>query len=188
MEKKKIALTDQQKKILVPAIWAVILLAGLSYFIFRSMNVLQGLERSLSQVSRKEKAIAKLEALELKEKEMLKAFPAVSEKNDVIKEIAGWGRKEGLEVNKIEPKEDMLPGTNFRQLTFTMNGSGGYLSIMRFLKRIEKSSYFILVSGLQVSGYDLQRGRLMTTGPGAKAAALTHKNFKVTVNVVLLAS
>ena len=186
MEKKKIVLTDRQKKILIPAVSAVILLAGLSYLIFYCLSVFRGLESSLSQAVRKEKAIIKLQALELKEKEMLKAFPSVAAKNDVIKEVAGWGRKEGLEVNKIEPKEDMLPGTNFRQLTLTMNGSGDYISVMRFLKRIEKSSYFILVSGLQLSGYDLQRSR--TSMSGTKSAGLTDANFQVTINVFLLPS
>ena len=182
--KKKILLTDRQKKILFPSLTAVILLAAMFQLIVTCFNSLHKIERELSEASRKEKAILKLQSFQKKEQEVLKAFPTIQEKNDIIKEIAGWARKEGLEVASIEPKEEELPGTNFRQLTFTMNGSGDYLSTMRFLKRVESSAYFIMTSGLQLKGYDLQRGR--TRFGDSKNTALQEKGFQVTVNVFLL--
>src|SRR3990167_1714505 len=95
--KKKIALTDQQRKVLFPSLAAVILLAALFQLVVYCLSSLQKIEREFSEASRKEKAILKLQSFQKKEQEVLKAFPVIQEKNDIIKEIAGWARKEGLE-------------------------------------------------------------------------------------------
>ena len=142
----------------------------------------------LAELKRKEKAIGKMQELEIKEKELLKIFPNIQKKNDIIEEIAGWARKENLEVSEIAPKETTLTGTNFRQLELTLNGKGSYLPLMRFLNRVESSSYFILASGLQLGGYELKGGRSRYMGArGATSGVDPYgKGFKVTVHVFLL--
>ncbi len=183
MATKKAILTGEQKKVLFPVMAAILLLVGLFYIGSESFQSLSRLERSVSEANRKEKAIVKLQDLLVKEGGLLKAFPTVKEKNDVIKEITGWARREGLEVIKIDPKEETLAGTNFMALALTIDGNGDYLQIMRFLKRVEKSTFFVLASSLQLSGYDLQRSRArFDTGQKQSAA---EKGFQVTINSFL---
>ena len=185
MEKKKKSVMDRQKKFLLPLTTGMILLAVLFYLIYNCLTVLKRTERTLAEVKRKERAIDKMQTLKAKEEDLLKAFPSVQKKNDIIEEIAGWARKEGLEVNEIEPKELTVTGTNFRQLSLTLNGRGTYLPITRFLKRIESSPYFILASGLQLGGYELRTSRSRYSMMN-RDVDYTSKGFKVTVNVFML--
>ena len=180
---KKPLVADQQKKVLIPIITAALFLVLLFSIANRSFTEIRNIQSRLSEATRKEKVIVKLQELKVTEDELLKAFPRIEAKNDIIREIAGWGRMQGLEVSEIDPKESEILNTHFRQLVFTITGKGGFLPMMRFLRKIETSSYFVLASGLQLSGYELQRSSARFSG---QSNELINKAFKVTINVFLL--
>lgn len=181
---KKITITEKQKKILIPLLAATVLITALGYLIYYTNNELQLIRRQISDAKRKEKAITELGQLKAKEETLLKAFPRAQDKNDIIKEITGWARKEGLEVTDIEPTESSVASTDFKQLSFVLTGHGSYLPIMRFLKRVEASSYFVLTSGLTLQGFDLSRQKSRV---GSKVSQDVKEGpFKITINLFLL--
>lgn len=180
-EKKSLAVGERQKKIIFPTLAAGVLLACLCFIVHDSIMKLGRLEKELSEANRMQKAIAKLRDSKTKEQNLLKMFPGVQQKDDIMKEIAGWGRREGLEITQIEPKEEILPNTNFMQLSLTLTGNGSFLPITKFLERLEASSYFILVSNLQLQGFEPQRARSVR----GERNELGERSFKVTVNVFL---
>ncbi len=182
---KKPFLKEEQKKVLFPAIAGIILVAGLFYIAERSFSEVNSLKRQLSETLRTEKAILRLQELGIKEQDLLKSFPKLEQKNDLIKEIANWARKEGLEVSEIDPKEELLSGTNFTRLSLAMGGTGDYLSLVRFLKRIDSSEYFILASSLKLAGYDL-KARFSRAQKTPNAQQTFIQPFKVTINVFLI--
>lgn len=183
MEKdKKKSITNEQKRVIIPVVAAIGLIAALTYLFHFSMATLNRLERELSEAQRKEKAIGKLQELKMKEKALLQTFRKVSERDDIIKEVAGWARKEGVVIDAIEPTEASIPNTNFVSLTVVLKGKGDYLSLMRFLKTVESAPYFILSSGLELTGYDPKRGRFSS---GKSAEELRDSSFKATINVFL---
>ena len=187
VKQKQPSVSNKNKKqIIVPVLMALILLGSLSYLIYRCVNTLRITQANLAEESRKEKAIGSMQELQNKEGELLKVFPNIQKKNDIIEEVAGWARKEGLDVTQIEPKESTLAKTNFRQLILTLSGKGGYLPITRFLKRVESSPYFVLTSGLQLNGFDLRSSVSQRYRAKGQEEAPVGKDFKVTVYVFLL--
>lgn len=185
---KKTFITDDQKRVVIPTVVGFILLSCLGYIIYYTTNQLKQAGLQVSEASRKKQAIERLQTLKAREQELLTAFPRIQKKNDIIEEIAGWARKEGLDVTEIEPKEVALSGTNFRQLTLTLSGKGSYIPITRFLKRIESSTYFLLASGLQLAGYEFQRAGSRFSrryGPQKDENEL-NRTFKIVINVFFL--
>lgn len=178
-------MTDEQKRIVIPVLTAVVLLAAFFYLARSSMMTLSGSKRELSELRRKEKAITQLGELEAKEKTLLQTFRRANEKDDVIKEVADWARSEGIEINEIEPSETSIPRTNFVKLMFTMKGSGSYLPIMRFLKNLEAAPYFVLASSLELEGYEPRRGRFSSE---RSETGSDSNMFKVTINAFLVES
>ncbi len=184
--KKKQELARKQKELIAPILMGLILFGSLGYLIHYCSGALKKNEMSLSDLKRKAKAISRMQDLTVREKDLLKVFPNIQKKNDIIEEIAGWARKEGLEVAEITPKETSLSGTNFKQLVLTLNGTGTYLSLMRFLKRIEASPYFVLASSLQLNGYELKGWSRYRSRSPRQADTKMDRGFKVNVDVFLL--
>ena len=183
MALKKIELTEAQKKILFPAIAALILLVVLFYVISHAFVQLNSIKRAIQDTKRKASALTQLQGLVAKEKEVLKAFRNVSDKNNVIQEVAGWARKEGIEVAGIEPREESIAETNFKKLTLAINGKGGYLQVMKFLHRIEKADFFLIPSGVRLGGFELEgRGRYS----GLSDADTGRRDLKLEVSIFLL--
>ena len=182
----KLALTDQQKKVVFPLLAAVLLLSVFGYVVSYCFQELKRAERAIREENRRANAMEELKTLVKTEKELLNAFPKASAKNDVIKDIAGWARKEGLEVVSIDPKEETFSGANLRQLALTLNGKGGYLKMMQFIKMVETAPYFLTVSKLTLSGFDPQRTTRCTLGASDAGAFSGSDEFQVTVNAYLV--
>jgi len=159
MSKNRLVLTESQKKVLFPAIASFVLLAAFSYVVSHSMAELNLLRRGISEANRKAAAIEQLTSLSEKEKDILKAFPMVKDKNNVIREVAGWAREQGIEVAAIDPKEEVLEGTNFVKLTLALDAKGGYQQVLQFIKKIETAPYFLLPTVIKLNGFDLEKRR-----------------------------
>lgn len=186
--KKQSASDKKQKQILMPIIIGLLLAAGVGYFMYYCFGILKTTRAVLAEADRRASAINKMQELKLKEEELLKVFPRIQKRSDIIEEVVGWARKEGLEITEIEPKETNLSGTNFKQLELTLNGKGTYIPITRFLKRVEAAPYFVLASGVELQGHDL-RGSGMRSRYARRSTFDTDdstKQFKVTVHVFLL--
>lgn len=166
MIKKNLALTESQKKVLFPAVASIVLLTVFSYVVSHSMAELNLLRRKISEADRKATAIGQLAGLSEKEKDILKAFPMAKDKNDIIREIAGWAREQGIEVSAIDPKEEILEGTNFVKLTLTLDAKGGYHQVLQFLKKVESAPYFLLPTVIKLNGFELERRRFSVSQGG----------------------
>lgn len=159
MAKNSLTLTEAQKKVLFPALASIVLLAALSYIVSHSMAELNLLRRNIAEANRKVKAVEQLSGLSKKEKDILKAFPLVKDKNNIIREVASWAREQGIDVAAIDPKEEVLSGSNFIKLTLALDARGTYIQALQFFRKLEVAPYFLLPTTVKLNGFDLERRR-----------------------------
>ncbi|PIQ85476.1 MAG: hypothetical protein COV74_08275 [Candidatus Omnitrophica bacterium CG11_big_fil_rev_8_21_14_0_20_45_26] len=186
MANQKEFLTEQQKKVVVPVLAGAVLLGALGFIVYQTQAELISVKRDVSLVRQKIKLVQTLQVKQKEEKDVLKSFPPAEKRNDVIKDIANMARLEGLQVDEIDPKESELPGTNFINLALGIRGAGNYLSMARFIKRLEAGDNFILISSLNLNGFDLKSRTGSRRSKSSDSLLDDHRDFDIIINVFLV--
>jgi len=179
-----LTLTEQRKKMIPPLVIALILLGAFIYIMTVTQAELRAKKYELSQIHQKIGVLKDLEGYRTQEAALLEAFPALSNKDDVIKEIVNGARVAGIQVDEIDPQEEVIAGTNFIKMGLNIKGFGTYLSAFRFLRKLENSQNFFIPSKLLLKGTDLGARRSRRGQSGDLLDKL--QPIDVTINAFLI--